>query len=306
MSKPIILALDDDEQVLQSVARDLRKPYGKEYRILSTTSASEALEALEELKQKGTPVALFVIDQRMPEMQGVDFLKKARQHYPDAKRVLLTAYSDTDAAIQAINEVQLDYYFTKPWDPPEEKLYPVLDGLLADWQAGYRPPYKGIRIIGYQYSPKSHQLKDFMAGNLLPYQWLDLEKSPEARQLVEQWGCSPKELPLLLFEDGQGLCNPDIKEVAEKVGLQLQASASFYDVVIIGGGPAGLAAAVYGASEGMRTLLVEKKPPAGRPAPAAALKITWAFPTGSAARSLPEGLWRRPAALVPSCSLRRK
>jgi thioredoxin reductase (NADPH) len=280
MSKPIILALDDDQAVLHSVVRDLRKAYGKDYRILSTASAKEALESLNDLASQEATLALFVVDQRMPEMSGVDFLKQAREKFPSAKKVLLTAYSDTDAAIQAINEVQLDYYFTKPWDPPEEKLYPVLDGLLADWQTAYQPPYAGIRVVGYQYSPKSHQLKDFMAGNLIPYQWLDLESNAEAKKLVEKWGCSAKDLPLLIFEDGQALCNPDIKEVAEKAGLQQQASSTYYDVVIVGAGPAGLAAAVYGASEGLRTLLIEKKAPGGQAGTSSRIENYLGFPNG--------------------------
>jgi thioredoxin reductase (NADPH) len=280
MKQPIILALDDDEQVLRAVVRDLRKPYGKEYRIISTTSAKEALEALEDIKRKGNTVALFVVDQRMPEMLGVDFLKKALKQFPEAKRALLTAYSDTEAAIKAINEVKLDYYFVKPWDPPEEKLYPVLDGLLEDWQASYRAPYQGLQIIGYQFSPKSHELKDFLAGNLVPYKWLDAENSKKARELIEEHGCSNQQLPLIVFEDGSGLCNPDHKEVAKKIGLQLQPTSNLYDVVIIGGGPAGLAASVYGASEGLRTLLIEKRAPGGQAGTSSRIENYLGFPNG--------------------------
>ncbi|AHM62093.1 response regulator receiver modulated FAD- dependent pyridine nucleotide-disulfide oxidoreductase [Flammeovirgaceae bacterium 311] len=279
MKQPIILALDDDEQVLRAVARDLRKRY-KDYRIISTESAGEALEALEEIKKKKHTIALFVVDQRMPEMLGVDFLKKALPQFPDAKRVLLTAYSDTEAAIRAINEVKLDYYFVKPWDPPEEKLYPVLDGLLEDWQSSYRPPYQGIQIIGYQFSPKSHELKDFLAGNLVPYKWLDAESSKKARQLIEEHGCGNQQLPLVIFNDGSGLCNPDPKEVAKKIGLQLQPNANLYDVVIVGGGPAGLAAAVYGASEGLRTLLIEKRAPGGQAGTSSRIENYLGFPNG--------------------------
>lgn len=280
MDKPIILALDDDEQVLRSVVRDLRKPYSKEYRILSTASAQEALDSLEELKKKGSTVALFVVDQRMPEMLGVDFLRQALAHFPKAKRVLLTAYSDTEAAIKAINEVQLDYYFVKPWDPPEEKLYPVLNDLLEEWQASYQAPYRGIRIVDHQFSPKSHQLKDFLAGNLVPYKWLDAENSKEGKALIKQHGCEFDGLPLVIFEDGEALCNPDPKEVGKKIGLQQQATANLYDVVIVGAGPAGLAAAVYGASEGLRTLLVEKRAPGGQAGTSSRIENYLGFPNG--------------------------
>lgn len=279
MKQPIILALDDDEQVLRAVVRDLRKRY-KDYRIISTESAEEALEALEEIKKKKSTIALFVVDQRMPEMLGVDFLKKALPQFPDAKRVLLTAYSDTEAAIRAINEVKLDYYFVKPWDPPEEKLYPVLDGLLEDWQSSYRPPYQGILVIGYQFSPKSHELKDFLAGNLVPYKWLDAENNKKAQQLMEEHGCGNQELPLVIFNDGSGLCKPEPIEVAKKIGLQVQPNANLYDVVIVGGGPAGLAAAVYGASEGLRTLLIEKRAPGGQAGTSSRIENYLGFPNG--------------------------
>lgn len=280
MKQPIILALDDDEQVLHAVVRDLRSQYGKEYSIMSTTSANEALESLAEIKKQHKIIALFVVDQRMPEMLGVDFLKQALEQFPDAKRVLLTAYSDTDAAVRAINEVRLDYYFIKPWDPPEEKLYPVLDDLLEDWQTAYQAPYKGIRIVGFKFSPRSHELKDFLAGNLVPYQWLDAESSREGKALAEQHNCDFKNLPLLIFEDGATLCKPGIKEVAAKIGLQQQASANFYDVVIVGAGPAGLAAAVYGASEGLRTLLIEKRAPGGQAGTSSRIENYLGFPNG--------------------------
>lgn len=280
MKQPIILALDDDEQVLRSVVRDLRKHYGKEYRIMNTTSPQEALDSLEEIKKKGDAIALFLVDQRMPDMLGVDFLKQARKEFPEAKRALLTAYSDTEAAIKAINEVQLDYYFVKPWDPPEEKLYPVLDDLLESWQATYQAPYRGIRIIGYQFSPKSHQFKDFLAGNLVPYKWLDAEHSREGKELIKQHGCSNKQLPLIVFEDDSALCNPETKEVAKKIGLQQEATANLYDVVIVGAGPAGLAAAVYGSSEGLRTLLIEKRAPGGQAGTSSRIENYLGFPNG--------------------------
>jgi thioredoxin reductase (NADPH) len=280
MKQPLILVLDDDEQVLRSVTRDLRKQYGKEYRLISTSQAGEALEALQQFKQKGQVVALFVVDQRMPEMLGVDFIKQAKPHFPEAKYVLLTAYSDTDAAIRAINEVQLDYYFVKPWDPPEEKLYPVLDDLLEDWQSCYVPPYSGIKLVGYQYAAKSHQVKDFLAGNLIPYRWLEVGKGTAAEELMEQHNCEAGQLPLVVFEDGEALCDPDLNQVAAKIGLQQEAAQDLYDVVIIGGGPAGLAAAVYGASEGLKTVLIEKRAPGGQAGTSSRIENYLGFPKG--------------------------
>ena len=222
--KPIILSIDDDTQVLRSLKRDLRQQYKNEYRIISTDSANDALDALTELKKKGEEVALLLSDQRMPEMLGVDFLEKARQHFPRAKRVLLTAYSDTEAAIRAINDVSLDYYLMKPWNPPEEKLYPVLDDLLYDWQQTYRPAFRGIKLVGYQYSPKSHNIKDFLAGNLRPYQWLDYERSLQANELLELHQLQPNQLPVVFFEEGDPLIDPSITELAERVGLNPNAS----------------------------------------------------------------------------------
>jgi len=278
--KPIIFSIDDDPQVLRSLKRDLRSEYKGEYRIISTDSAKEALASLQEMKKKGDEVALFVSDQRMPEMPGVDFLEQAREIYPAAKRVLLTAYSDTDAAIKAINEVQLDYYLMKPWDPPAERLYPILNDLLDEWQAHYRPPFRGIRVAGYQYSPKSHSLKDFLAGNLLPYQWLDIESNPEAKELLGLHGIEQKSLPAIFFEDGTALADPSVAEVAARVGLQPTAKSDLYDVVIIGAGPAGLAAAVYGGSEGLKTLLVEKRAPGGQAGTSSRIENYLGFPNG--------------------------
>lgn len=278
--KPIIFSIDDDPQVLRSLRRDLRGEYRKEYRIMSTESAKEGLEALVELKKKGEVVALFISDQRMPEMLGVEFLEKAKEIFPKAKRVLLTAYSDTDAAIKAINEVQLDYYLMKPWDPPAEKLYPVLNDLLEEWQVDYRPVFRGIKIAGYQYSPKSHNLKDFLAGNLVPYQWLDIEQSEEAAELLELHQLDRKELPAVFFEDGSLLSNPTVQQVATRVGLQPKAQSDLYDVVIIGAGPAGLAAAVYGGSEGLKTLLIEKRAPGGQAGTSSRIENYLGFPKG--------------------------
>ena len=280
MERPIIFSIDDDPQVLRAVSRDLRTMYGKEYKIMSTTSAKEALESLTELKNSSDVVALFVCDQRMPEMDGTDFLAKATKIFPDAKRVLLTAYSDTEAAIKAINDVRLDYYLMKPWDPPEEKLYPVLNDLLDDWQNDYIPEFKGIKLVGYQFSPQSHTIKDYLASNLVPYRWFDVEKNPEARQKLETNKISPTQLPLIIFEDGSKLSNPTIREIAGKIGKTSQVTHDIYDVVIIGAGPAGLAAAVYGASEGLKTLLIERKAPGGQAGSSSRIENYLGFPAG--------------------------
>lgn len=278
--QPVIFSIDDDPQVLRAISRDLRSRFRQQFRIMSTASAREALDALLEIKNKGEQVALFVVDQRMPEMEGVDFLEKAIAYFPDAKRVLLTAYSDTQAAIKAINDVRLDYYLTKPWDPPEEKLYPVLDDLLDEWQRGYRPDFHGIKLIGYQFSPHSHEIKDFLAGNLKPYLWLDVETSEEAARLMSVNGLQAKELPVLIFEDGTILRKPTVRETAEKVGLNPQVKNEMYDVVIIGAGPAGLAASVYGASEGLKTLLIERRAPGGQAGTSSRIENYLGFPTG--------------------------
>lgn len=280
MKKPIILAVDDDEQVLKAIVRDLRSAYRKQYRILNTTSANEALESIADLKKKGEVIALFVSDQRMPEMLGVTYLEKAKVYYPAAKRVLLTAYSDTDAAIKAINDVQLDYYLLKPWDPPEEKLYPALNDLLDEWQASFKPEFDGIRVIGYQFSPRSHDIKDFLASNLIPYQWLDIETNPKAEKLVQLHQIEHKELPTVLFADGSVQKNPSSIALASKVGLSPQAKDDLYDVVIVGAGPAGLAAAVYGGSEGLKTLLIEKKAPGGQAGTSSRIENYLGFPKG--------------------------
>ena len=278
--KPIIFSVDDDAQVLQSLRRDLRGEYKSLYRIISTASAKEGLQALEQLKKKGETVALFISDQRMPEMNGVEFLEQAKKIFPDSKRVLLTAYSDTDAAIKAINEVHLDYYLLKPWDPPAEKLYPVLNDLLDEWQSTYEPEFRGTKIIGYQYAPKSHAIKDFLSGNLFPYQWLDINFEEKAKELIELHQADMKSLPLVIFEDGTSLANPDIKEIAQKLGLQPMAKEDLYDVTIIGAGPAGLAAAVYGGSEGLKTLLVERKAPGGQAGTSSRIENYLGFPSG--------------------------
>ena len=280
MTKPIIFSIDDDPQVLRAISRDLKTQYNSEYKIISTSSANEALEALTEMKNAGDPVALFLVDQRMPEMEGVDFLQKAIKIYPDAKRVLLTAYSDTVAAIKAINVVQLDYYLTKPWNPPEEKLYPVINDLLDDWHSHYTPDFKGIKLIGYQYNPKSHEIKDYLAGNLIPYRWFDIESNPEAKTLLELNNMTNNDLPVIIYEDGNCACLPTIRQIADKTGLAPQIQNEIYDVVIIGAGPAGLAAAVYGSSEGLKTLLIERRAPGGQAGTSSRIENYLGFPAG--------------------------
>ncbi|BAU52655.1 response regulator [Mucilaginibacter gotjawali] len=280
MERPIIFSIDDDPQVLRAISRDLRTMYGKEFKILSTTSANEALDTLTDLKNSSDVVALFVCDQRMPEMEGTAFLEKAIKIFPDAKRVLLTAYSDTEAAIKAINDVRLDYYLMKPWDPPEEKLYPVLNDLLDDWQGSYIPEFKGIKVVGYQFSPQSHMIKDYLASNLIPYRWFDVDKNPEARQKLALNKISEDKLPLIVYEDGSYECQPTIRQIAEKVGKNPQITNEIYDVVIVGAGPAGLAAAVYGASEGLKTLLIERKAPGGQAGSSSRIENYLGFPAG--------------------------
>lgn len=280
MNLPIILCIDDDAQVLRAIVRDLKNQYRNEYRIISTTVVKEALDSLLEMKNKGETVAMFISDQRMPEMDGVAFLEKAKEFYPEARRVLLTAYSDTDAAIRAINSVQLDYYLVKPWDPPEEKLYPIVNELLDDWQNIYHPDFKGIKVVGYQFSRQSHAIKDFLAGNLIPYQWLDIQTSEEGKRLLSLNNLSVQDLPVVFLEDGGHLVTPAIMDLARKVGLNPQVKHDVYDVVIIGAGPAGLAAGVYGASEGLKTLLIERRAPGGQAGTSSRIENYLGFPTG--------------------------
>jgi thioredoxin reductase (NADPH) len=280
-TKPILLTVDDDPDVLRAVERDLRRHYGKDYRVVRADAGATALDTLRQVDDRGEPVALFLVDQRMPHMSGVEFLEQARAVFPDAKRVLLTAYADTDAAIRAINTVKIDYYSMKPWDPPEENLYPVLDDLLGDWQAQYRPPFQGIRLIGHRWSADSHALKDFLGRNSIPYQWLDVESNgEEARVLLQKAGLDEGQLPAVLFDDGSHLAEPSIREVAEKIGGRTRAERPFYDLVIVGGGPAGLAAAVYGASEGLATVLVEREAPGGQAGTSSRIENYLGFPAG--------------------------
>src|SRR3954466_15831416 len=280
MAKPVILAVDDDPQVLRAVERDLRRRYAREYRVLRAESGESALDTLGKLKLRGDPVALFLVDQRMPRMTGVEFLEKAIEQFPDAKRALLTAYSDTEAAIRAINEIGLDYYLQKPWDPPEQNLYPNLDDMLDDWRAAYRPPFEGIRIVGDRWSPVSHRTRDFLARNRVPHKWLDVEGSEEARQLIENAGQGAPKLPLVVYEDGTYAEAPENRDIAEQIGLRTRAEQQFYDLVIVGGGPSGLAAAVYGASEGLRTVLLEREAPGGQAGTSSRIENYLGFPRG--------------------------
>jgi len=280
MAKPVILTVDDDAEVLQAVARDLRREYGDRFRVLRAESGAIALEALQQIKLRNQTVALFLVDQRMPQMSGVEFLEQALEMFPDAKRALLTAYADTDAAIRAINTTQIDYYLMKPWDPPEERLYPVLNDLLDDWLASFRPPFEGIRVIGNRWSPQSHDTKDFLARNQVPYQWLDIELSEEAQELATYAKCDKLNLPLILFSDGSSLLQPTNVQIAEKIGLQTQAEKPFYDLIIVGGGPAGLAAAVYGASEGLKTVMIEREAPGGQAGTSSRIENYLGFPVG--------------------------
>ena len=286
MAKPVILTVDDDADVLQAIARDLRQQYGDRFRILRADSGAAALEAIQKLKLRNEPVALFLVDQRMPQMNGVEFLEQALEIFPDAKRALLTAYADTDAAIRAINSTQIDYYLLKPWDPPEVRLYPVLNDLLDDWYASFRPAFEGIRVIGNRWSPQSHDMKDFLARNQIPYQWLDIELSEEAQKLASFANCDRLSLPLVLLADGSSLIQPSIAQVAEKIGLRTQAEKPFYDLIIVGGGPAGLAAAVYGASEGLHTVMIEREAPGGQAGTSSRIENYLGFPSGLSGNDL--------------------
>ncbi len=280
MAKPIILTVDDEEQVLNAVERDLARRYRKNFRILKAGSGAEALDAVRALKERNDAVALFLVDQRMPEMSGTEFLAQARAEYPEARKVLLTAYADTEAAIAAINEVDLDHYLMKPWTPAEETLYPVLDDLLSDWEATATIPFDGIRVAGALWSAGSHHTKDFLARSQIPYQFLDIERDREALALVERANGGTHQLPVVFFPDGSTMVDPTFTEIAEKAGLRTQAQNPFYDLIVIGAGPAGLAAAVYGASEGVKTLLVDKETPGGQAGTSSRIENYLGFPKG--------------------------
>ena len=280
MTKPAILAVDDEPEVLNAVERDLRSHYAPRYRILKAGSGAQALDAVRQLKQRNAPVALFLVDARMPQMSGTEFLIEAKQLFPGARKVLLTAYADTDVAIAGINQIQLDHYLMKPWDPPAERLYPVLDDLLDDWSASFRPPFEGIRVAGSRWSPKSHEVKDFLSRSQTPYQWLDVESDARARAEVEALSPGLKRLPVVFFPDGTALVEPATRALAEKIGFATTAARPFYDLLIVGGGPTGLAAAVYGGSEGLRTVLVERETTGGQAGTSAAIENYLGFPSG--------------------------
>jgi thioredoxin reductase (NADPH) len=280
MARPILLSVDDDANVLEAVVQDLRREYGATYRVLRAASGQAALEMLAQLKARQEPVALLLSDQRMPGMSGVEFLEQSRAFYPEAKRVLLTAYADTEAAIRAINEARIHYYLNKPWDPPEEKLYPVLSDLLEDWQAGYVPLFEGLRVIGHRWSPKDHQVRSFLSRNHVPYRWLDIDGNADALKLLKDRQLEPDQLPVVLFADGSSLVDPKPGELAARVGLSTQAAEEFYDMVVVGAGPAGLAAAVYGASEGLRTLVIEPIAPGGQAGSTSRIENYLGFPSG--------------------------
>ena len=280
MNKPVLLSVDDDEAVLRSVQQDLRSHYSEDYRVMGADSGAEALSLAEELRKRGDPIALFLSDQRMPGMTGIEFLEKVSALYPEAKRVLLTAYADTNVAIRAINDVRLDHYLMKPWDPPDEHLYPTIDDLLDDWRAGFRPPFEGVRVICDRWSPASHAVKDFLARNQVPFRWLDIESDPEATQTLELIGNEHPTLPLLVFPDGASLEAPSNREIAEQLGLRTQAEQPFYDLIVVGGGPAGLSAGVYGAAAGLRTLIIEREAAGGQAGMSARIENYLGFPVG--------------------------
>ncbi len=281
MNKPVLMIVDDDPQVLAAVRRDLRSHYRENYTVMGASSGGDALEAMRELKSRGDSLAMIISDQRMPGMMGSEVLAKSRAIYPLARRVLLTAYSDIDAAVKAINEAHLDHYLSKPWDPPEERLFPAVDDLLDGWQAESLPEAKGLRLVGHQWSPQSHAIKDFLASNLIPYRWLDVTRDEDAQALLDAAGVDSSELPALFFDDGTPvLRNPDPRMVAERLGRPLTAAFDLYDLAIVGAGPAGLAAAVYGASEGLRTVLLDRHAPGGQAGSSSRIENYLGFPAG--------------------------
>ena len=283
MAKPILLSVDDDSDVLRAIERDLRSHYGAEYRVIGSDSPEKALDILKQLRVRNDSVALLLADQRMPRMNGVEFLQEGMRIFPDAKRALLTAYADTSAAISAINEANINYFFMKPWDPPSEHLFPQLDDLLDDWRASYRPAFEGIRVLGTRWSPRSYEMRDFLARNHVPYQWIDVELSssdPETKRILEILGPEANSLPIVLFPDGTKLLESLPGDVAQKVGLRTRPQTDFYDLAIIGGGPAGLAAAVYGASEGLKTVMVEREAPGGQAGMSSRIENYLGFPSG--------------------------
>src|SRR6476469_2624308 len=335
--RPVLITVYYYPQVVRAIERDLRQHYGKRFRVLKAESGQKALQLVKQLKLRNEALALLLVDQRMPNISGVDFLEQAMNIYPETKRVLLTAYADTEAAIKSINKAKIDYYLLKPWDPPEEHLYPILDDLLDDWWALAKPQFEGIKVIGLRWSPKSYDVKYFLARNGIPYQWLDMEASEEASQLisyVESTGkngrsdytstvsttatsssslstpgnnktdnnndsitsstrstsspfyTSSLNLPLVIFPDGSYIEEPSNSELAEKIGLKTRAQMPFYDLIIVGGGPAGLDAAVYGASEGLSTLLIERQAPGGQAGMSSNIENYLGFPSGLSGSNL--------------------
>lgn len=280
MAKPVILTVDDDRAVVNAIERDLRKHYGRDYRILKAESGASALDTVKQLDERGEVVALLLSDQRMPEMTGIEFLVQARRIVPEARAVLLTAYADTEAAISAINRIGLDYYLLKPWDPPEDKLYPVLDEQLDDWKAHVRLPFEGIRVAGTMWSPGAHQVKEFLTRHQIPYRWIDLEADTQAQSMVESLTHGKLTIPTVLFPDGSFLVDPTLEALAEKAGIATHATLPFYDVIVIGAGPAGLASAVYASSEGLKTLLIERAAPGGQAGSSPKIENYLGFPAG--------------------------
>ncbi len=293
MSKPVILAIDDDVSVLEAVVQDLRRRYAASYRILRAGSGQAALDLAKQLKQRSESVALFLSDQRMPGMNGTEFLERSIEIFPDAKRALLTAYSDTEAAIRAINAARIHYYLTKPWDPPEEKLYPVIDDLLETWCDTHKAPFEGLRVVGARYALRDHNVRQFLTRNYVPYVWLDVESSPEAQQLLEQNSLTNAKLPVLFFNDGSYIEQPAQSQLAERIGLRTQPSQDVYDLVVMGAGLAGLAAGVYGASEGLRTLVIEQEAPGGQAGTSSRIENYLGFPTGLSGAELAQRAYQQ-------------
>jgi len=283
MARPILLTVDDDPDVLRAIERDLRRRYSDRYRVMSASSGSEALRVLAELRRRNEPVALLLVDYRMPQLNGVELLSQTLADWGDSKRVLLTAYADTEAAIRAINEAHLNHYLLKPWDPPESNLYPIIDDLLDEWLSSYHPPLEGMRVLGSRWSPRSYELREFLARNHVPYHWLDVDaadREPEVKRALESVPPDDVRLPVVLCEDGTCLHDPTVTEIAERVGLRTRAEGTFYDLTIVGGGPAGLAAGVYGASEGLKTVMVEREAPGGQAGLSSRIENYLGFPSG--------------------------
>jgi len=279
MGKPVLLTVDDDPGVSRAVARDLRRRYAEEFRILRADSAMDALDALRELKLRGDVVAAMLADYRMPQLNGIEFLEQAMDLFPRARRALLTAYADTDAAIQAINVVDVDHYLLKPWDPPEEKLYPVVDALIETWRATRDAPVEETKVIGHRWSAPSFKARDFLARNAVPYRYYSVDE-PEGLRLLEAAGACADDVPVVITPDGTSLCRPSHAEIASAVGLSTEPAMDFYDLIVVGAGPAGLGAAVYGASEGLRTVLVERSASGGQAGQSSRIENYLGFPDG--------------------------